>query len=133
MTLEPGATGRAELTVGEGDLAAAFSEPPTDAFPAVFATARMIALMEVAGSRVLRPLLKDGELSVGVSVDVTHTAATPKGATVTAEARFTGMEGKLYVFEVRAFDAGGEIGRGFHKRAIVTTERLMLGAARRAG
>jgi fluoroacetyl-CoA thioesterase len=133
MNLEPGATGTAQLTVGDADLATAFSQPPADAFPPVFATARMIALMEVAGSRVLRPLLRDGELSVGVTVDVTHTAPTPKGATVTAEARFTGMDGKLYVFEVRAFDAGGEIGRGVHKRAIIATERLLLGAARRAG
>jgi predicted thioesterase len=131
MTPEVGTIARAELTVGDADLAAVFSEPPADRFPAVFATARMIALMEVAGSRVLRPLLKDGELSVGVSVDVMHTAPTPKGATVTAEARFTGMEGKLYVFEVRAFDRGGEIGRGFHKRAIVAADRLIQGAARR--
>jgi predicted thioesterase len=41
------------------------------------------------------------------------------------------MDGKLYVFEVVARDPGGEIGRGTHKRAIVATERLLSGAAKR--
>jgi predicted thioesterase len=91
----------------------------------------MIGLMEVAASRALRPLLAEGELSVGVTVDVSHSAATPPGATVRATARFLRQEGKLYVFEVWAEDNGGEIGRGVHKRAIVSSERLENGAARR--
>ena len=103
----------------------------SDIFPGVLATARMIALMEVAASRVLRPLLAEGELSVGVTVEVSHSAATPPGATVRAAARFLRQEGKMYVFEVWAEDGGGEIGRGVHKRAIVSSERLEIGAARR--
>jgi predicted thioesterase len=91
----------------------------------------MVALMEIAGSRVLQPLLEPGELSVGVTVDITHTAPTPPGAQVTATARYAGREGKLFVFEVSASDPAGEIGRGWHKRAIVTSERLQSGAARR--
>ncbi len=42
------------------------------------------------------------------------------------------MEGKLYVFEVVATDDAGEIGRGTHRRAIVSVERIMAGAAKRA-
>jgi predicted thioesterase len=49
----------------------------------------------------------------------------------TARPRFVGLEGKLYAFEVAAFDGGGEIGRGRHTRAIVETARLLAGAARR--
>lgn len=131
MSLEIGTLGTASLTVCGHDLANVLNQGPDDGFPAVFATARMVGLMELAGSRALHPLLKDGELSVGVSIDVTHTAATPIGVPVTAEARFTGMDGKLYVFEVSARDTGGEIGRGIHKRAIVSAERLLSGAARR--
>jgi predicted thioesterase len=129
--LEPGASGEVKLRVEASDLADALGTDARDTFPPVFATSRMIALMEVAGSRVLLPLLKPGELSVGVTVDVSHTAATPPGATVTATARYVGREGKLFVFEVAAFDAGGEIGRGTHKRAIVSGERLVAGATRR--
>jgi predicted thioesterase len=92
----------------------------------------MVALMEVAAARVLRSHLREGETSVGVSVDVVHTAATPPGAAVTAAARLVGRDGKLFVFEVSAADNAGEIGRGTHKRAVVTAERLVSGAARRA-
>lgn len=133
MDFEIGTTGTAEITVCGNDLATVLNQRPGDGFPPVLATARMIGLMELAGSRALHPLLKDGELSVGVSIDVAHAAATPIGAKVCAEARFTGMEGKLYVFEVVARDPGGEIGRGTHKRAIVAAERLLAGATRRCG
>jgi predicted thioesterase len=104
---------------------------PGDVFPAVFATSRMVALMEVAAARVLGPHLLEGELSVGVTVDIVHTAATPPGGTVTATAKFVGKDGKLFLFEVSATDDAGEIGRGTHKRAVVSAERLMAGAARR--
>jgi predicted thioesterase len=131
--LELNTTATVELIVGPNDLASSISSETGDEFPAVFATAKMVALMEIAGSRVLQPLLEPGELSVGVTVDITHTAPTPPGAQVTATARYAGREGKLFVFEVSASDPGGEIGRGWHKRAIVTSERLQSGAARRVG
>src|SRR5262245_53950340 len=118
-TLNPDANASVTLRVSEADLADVIAIDQSDAFPAVLATARMIALMEVAASRVLQPLLGEGELSVGVTVEVAHSAATPLGAMVRATARFLEQEGKVYVFEVRAEDEGGEIGRGLHKRAIV--------------
>jgi predicted thioesterase len=122
----------ATIVVTATDLASALGEPQ-DAFPAVLATARLVALMEIASARLLKPCLGVGELSVGVSVEVTHSAPTPEGATVTASARYTGREGKLFVFEVTATDAGGEVGRARHKRAIVNVERLQNGALRRVG
>ena len=130
---EPNATGTATLIVGPNDLASSIASVTGDSFPPVFATARMIALMEVAASRVLVPLLGPGELSVGVTVDINHTAPTPLGASVTATARYAGREGKLFLFEVSVADPGGEVGRGWHKRAIVSSERLQSGAARRVG
>lgn len=120
-----------QWTVGPADLANVLNLGPGDSFPPVFATSRMVGLMEVAAARILGPHLREGEVSVGVSVDVVHTAATPPGSTVTATARFVGREGKLFLFEVSAADDAGEIGRGSHKRAIVSSERLVAGAARR--
>ena len=130
---EINATASAELVVGPADLASSISTAGGDEFPAVLATARMVALMETAAARVLQPLLGPGELSVGVTVDITHIAPTPPGVLVTANARYTGREGKLFVFEISARDRGGEIGRGSHKRAIVETERLLRAAAKRNG
>jgi len=131
VELAVNSTASARLTVTQSDLANALNLEPGDAFPPVFATSRMVALMELAAARVLRLHLRAGELSVGVSVDVIHMAATPLGATVTATARFVGRDGKLFLFEVSATDNAGDIGRGTHKRAIVTTERLVAGAAQR--
>jgi predicted thioesterase len=130
---EIGASATVNLVVRESDCASALrlSDDPRDNFPAVFATTRMIALMELAGARLLHPLLQPGEMSVGAHVDVSHTAATPIGAKVTASATYRGHEGKLFVFDVIAHDPGGEIGRGTHKRAIVSRDRLIAGAAKR--
>lgn len=127
-------TATLEHVVGYSDTAAGHA--PRDGsvvYPAVFATPRMIGLMEQAGAKLLLPCLGDGEQSVGITVDVAHTAASPVGATVRATARYLGREGKLYVMEVVAEDEGGEIGRGTHKRAIISVERLVRGAKRRNG
>ena len=128
-----GSTASVRLTVQPSDLATTLNLEPGDGFPPVFATSRMIGLMEVAAARILRSHLRAGETSVGVAVDVVHTAATPRGATAIATAKFVGRDGKLFVFEVSATDDAGEIGRGTQKRAIVTSERLVAGAARRGG
>ena len=125
--------GTATLVVGPQDLASSISSETGDEFPPVLATARMIALMEIAAGRVLQPLLGPGELSVGVTVDISHTAPTPPGAEVTATARYAGREGRLFLFEVSVADPGGEVGRGSHKRAIVSNERLQSSAAKRVG
>lgn len=129
---EVGATASAELVVSASDLASELGIGPPP-FPPVFATARMVALMEVAAARVLAPFLKPGELSVGVRIDATHSAATPPGATVTATARYLGREDGLYAFEVVVRDRGGDVGRGTHRRAIVSNDRLVAGAVRRNG
>ena len=125
------ATGLAKLVVADSDLASTLASEPGEDYPRVFATTRMIGLMELAAGRVLLPILSPGELSVGVVVDVRHTAATLPGATVRAEAKYLGRSGKLYRFEVVATDDGGEVGRGIHERAIVRVERLLDGAAKR--
>ena len=129
---EIGATASAATTVKASDLASAFRLAPEDGFPPVYATARMVALMELAAARVLAPHLAQGERSVGVLVEVTHTAATPEGAGVEAVARYLGRDGKQHRFEVVARDRGGEIGRAIHARAVVSSDRLVAGAVRRA-
>lgn len=131
LEIEIGAQATVSRKVEPSDLASALSDNPQEQMPDVFATSRMVAFMELAAAQVLKPLLADGELSVGVTVDVTHSAATALGETVNATATYTGREGKLYIFEVTAEDAAGEIGRGTHRRAIISTSRLLEGAKRR--
>ncbi len=124
------AVGKVSSLVREEDTAAALNHVSGDRYPAVLSTTRCIALLELAAGKLLAPLCHPGELSVGVEVNVKHSAATLPGATVTATARYTGKIGKLYSFEVVAYDGAGEIMRGEHTRAIIQVERLM-GAARK--
>jgi predicted thioesterase len=130
-TPEVGARGEASLVVQVADTARSLALSPGDDFPEVFATSRMVALMELAAGRVLAPLLAEGELSVGVTVSVKHSAATPVGATVRAVATYLGPEGRLHRFRIEAFDDAGPIGEGEHSRAVIGTDRLLKGAARR--
>jgi predicted thioesterase len=129
--LNLGVSAQASFTVQPTDTARALCNSREDAFPEVFATSRMIALMELAAARAMKPLLRDGEPSVGVALNVKHTAATPVGCMVRAVATYLGAEGKLHRFKVEAFDEAGSIGEGDHTRAVVATERLLAGAARR--
>lgn len=56
--LEPGMTTTSTLTVSTADLASTISSDPSDTFPAVFSTSRLVALMEIASAKLLQPLLK---------------------------------------------------------------------------
>ena len=121
-----------DYQVQEKDLAKNLAISKEDDFPEVLATSRMIALMELAAARLMKPDLKANELSVGVNVNVNHMAATLTNEIVKATAEFIGMEGKFYAFNVTLHDAGGIAGKGSHTRAIVETQRLLDGAAKRA-
>lgn len=130
--IEAGDTAEARLVVRDADTAKAIALAAEDDFPAVFATSRMVALMELAAARLMKPLLGEGQLSVGVSIRVEHRAATPVGCEVRALATYLGLDGKLHRFKLEAFDPAGSIGEGDHSRAIVGVERLLEGARRRA-
>ena len=130
---EVGAEAEVSLLVGPGDTAARLGTEPGESYPEVLATRTMVGEMERAAAKLLRPHLQPGQLSVGMRVEVEHTAPTPVGARVVTRARFLGREGKLFLFDVEARDPGGPIGRGRHWRAIVDEARLLAGADKRRG
>lgn len=104
---------------------------PTDQYANVFATTKMIGLMELAAGRMLDGLLSAHQLSVGVDVNVRHLNATPVGQEVTVTATYMGKEGLLHKFKVDAFDKGGKIGEGYHTRAIIDIDKLIARAEKR--
>ena len=118
--------------VEEQDLASTISPYPEDKFPAVFATSRLIAFMEFCSARFMKPLLGEGDLSVGVGINITHTAPTRAGEEVSITSTYLGQEGKLYRFRVSASDKEGLVSEGEHTRAIVNTEKLLKFADKRA-
>lgn len=100
--------------------AAEFREMPT-----VFATGFMVGLMEWACLKVLEPHLDEGEGSLGVHIDVSHTAATVPGQTVTVDAECTSVNGRRICFSVRAHDGIDVIGEGRHERMVITWTRFV--------
>jgi fluoroacetyl-CoA thioesterase len=102
------------------------------AMPEVFATGYMVGLMEWAAVELLKPHLDEGEGSLGTHVDVSHTAATPAGFTVTVDAEVTAVEGKRVWFNIKAHDGVDDIGKGRHERAIVTWQKFNARVAEKA-
>jgi predicted thioesterase len=99
--------------------------PPHLKGAAVLSTPAMISLMEQCALQAMLPYLDPGETTVGTEVCVTHDAALRVGQQVTIRARFQGLEGRRYVWEVEALGPDGRrIGGGTHKRAVVSLARL---------
>ncbi len=102
MMIETGYDCRGRMVVvQQRDAAAMLELEARDRFPEVFATSRMIALMELAAARAMHPLLQPGQLSVGVGLEVRHTAATQEGGSVwcAAAPRFLRYEGPVHALQ----------------------------------
>ena len=100
--------------------------------PDVLATANMIAMMEATATKALSPHLNANEGSLGISVNVTHTAATVPGQTVTVTAEVIAAEGRKITFKVSAHDGLDKIGEGTHQRMIVPWDRFKASVAAKA-
>ena len=122
-----GKTADVKATVHEGNTARAVGSGSLD----VFATPMMIALMERAACEVLSDALETGQTSVGTQINVSHTAASPVGAVITATATITNADGRKIEFAVTANDDAGEIGNGTHTRVIVDEKKFMAKAGGR--
>lgn len=95
------------------------------AMPSVFATGFMVGLMEWCCLEVLKPHLDAGEGSLGIHVDVSHSAATVPGQTVTVDAECTRVDGRRIGFKVTAHDGVEMIGAGAHERMVVPWRRFV--------
>jgi fluoroacetyl-CoA thioesterase len=106
--------------------------PEIASMPKVFATGFMIVLMEWTCIQLMAPHLDEGEGSVGIHVDVSHTAATPPGMSVTVEAECVEVSGRKLSFRVRAHDGIDMIGEGLHQRAVVSWDKFNARVAEKA-
>lgn len=121
MSVEIGMRGGAETVVTDRDTARAMGS----GLVPVFATPRMIALMEEAAVNAVQSALPADEGTVGVRLDVTHDAGTPVGMRVRAEAEVTAVEGRKITFAVSAYDGRDKIGGGVHERFIIKTDKFL--------
>ena len=93
--------------------------------PPVFATALMIGFVEDTCVAALKPYLAAGQRSVGTHVDVSHSAATSIGRTVTCVVELVAIEGWKLRFAVACSDDNGPIGSGFHERVLIDVKKFM--------
>ena len=91
----------------------------------VLASPMMIAIMEEAAAAAVHPHLSPGMTTLGVHLDVTHTAATPVGLVVTAEATLVSVDGRKLEFTIEARDEKEPIGRARHTRIVVDEARFL--------
>ncbi len=92
--------------------------------PPVLSTPEMIGMMEWACFVAQQPYCDPDEVTVGTRVCIDHVAATGEGALVKAEAVMEKMDGKFYVYRVRAWDDEKDLGRGIVHRAVVNVARF---------
>ena len=119
--LKPGLAGQAQTTVTEANTAIKVGSGSVP----VFATPMLVALMETAAINSIDSLLAEGMTTVGTKIEISHTAATPVGMSVTAHARLVEADRKRLVFEVSAEDGSGEIGKGRHERFVVDLDKFI--------
>jgi predicted thioesterase len=118
--LAPGLTGTTEILVGTRDTAPHVGSGKIK----VLATPVMVSLMEEAALNAVEGLLPAGHQTVGIKLDISHTAATPVGMRVVATAALTKVEGRRLTFHVSARDEKELIGEGVHERIVVNVARF---------
>lgn len=91
----------------------------------VFATPAMVALMENAAMNAVAPHLAEGQTTVGTQITTSHIKASALGATITATAVLTAVDGRSLTFAITARDGENIIGEGVHTRFVVDRDRFL--------
>lgn len=91
----------------------------------VFATPAMVALMENAAMNAVAPHLEAGQTTVGTQITTSHIKASALGATISATATLTAIDGRSLTFAITAREGDKVIGEGSHTRFIVDRERFL--------
>lgn len=90
-----------------------------------YSTPAMVGHIESTALQSLIPFLDPGEQSVGVRINIAHTAPTPIGAKVTVKTKVREVDGRRLVFAVEAYnESGTKIGEGTHERRIIDISRF---------
>ena len=99
----------------------------------VLSTPRMILFMERTCRNMVAEMLPEGLATVGIHVNIWHTAAAPEGSTVAYKAELIKATSRRCEFRVEARVGDKIIGEGTHLRAIVDTSRFAKGPSADAG
>ncbi len=108
--------------------------PEFRAMPEVFATGFMVGLIEWACILAVNPHLDwPTEQTVGIRVNVDHTAATPPGFEVCAKVRLIEVDGRRLVFDAELNDGVDTISKGTHERFVINAQKFIQKVQQKAG
>ena len=123
--MKEGLSHTSHLVVSQSDTALSLGSGDME----VLATPRMIALMENAAMLAVAPALAPGETTVGGQISVSHLKPSAVGATISATAVLTRVEGRKLTFALSASEGDKRIGEGTHIRFIVNREKFLASLA----
>jgi fluoroacetyl-CoA thioesterase len=134
QTLEAGMTFEFTYTVPvEKTVPHLFPEfPEGGRMPEVLATGFLVGLLEFACIRFINPHIDwPRQQTVGIHVNLSHTAATPPGFDVTVKGRLEKVDGRKLTFALEASDGVDPICRASHERFIIDADKFNAGLDRK--
>ena len=126
-SLQPGLTFEFKFTVPENKTVPHLypESPEFQEMPQVLATGYMVGLFEWACIQAVNPHLDwPREQTVGIHVDLSHTAATPPGLTITVRGMLEKVEGRKLTFSLTADDGVDTISQGHHERFVIDAAKF---------
>lgn len=106
--------------------------PEGGQMPEVLATGFLVGLMEFACIKFINPRIEwPRQQTVGIQINLSHTAATPPGFTVTIKGRLEKVDGRKLSFVLDASDGMDPIGQATHERFIIDAEKFNASVARK--
>ncbi len=123
-----GAIGLSRMTVRHGDTAIALGSGDVP----VLGTPAVIALAENATIAALAEFLEQSETTVGVRIEIDHSATASVGDEVVATAKVSSVEGKRIIFDVECHSGTRLVAQGTITRVLVERVSFIARAAAEA-
>jgi len=97
-----------------------------------FACIKFVGLIEFACIKFINPHIDwPRQQTVGVHVNISHTAPTPPGFTVTVKGRLVQVDSRKLSFAVELGDGVDTIAKGTHDRFIIDAEKFNSSVAKK--
>ena len=122
------AVGLSRMTVRHGDTAIALGSGDVP----VLGTPAVIALAENATIAALAEFLEQSETTVGVRIELDHSATASIGDEVVATSKVSSIAGKKIIFEVKCHSGTRLIAKGVITRVLVDRVSFIAKAAAEA-
>jgi fluoroacetyl-CoA thioesterase len=107
--------------------------PEFQIMPEVFATGFMVGLVEWTCIQLVNPHIDwPDEQTVGIHVNLSHTAPTPPGMEVRVKVVLRELNGRRLLYDVEAHDGMDEICRGTHERFIINADKFNSSVRRKS-